>query len=202
MECKFFNPVPIARIKIDDNIFDKVNSLSKDVLSSSNIDYIDSDLTLRGGQQGRIYPNKSTDILWLKEWIENQARIYQIKVCDQAENREALSLYPKLQNCWTIVQPEYSYQVVHTHPFGNISGNLYLELPELSKNSNETDCCISFIFDHSQDLRQLRLRDSLHYRPEIKTMLIFPSWLPHQVYPWSGTGVRRVLAWDCQLLPQ
>jgi len=33
-------------------------------------------------------------------------------------------------------------------------------------------------------------------------MLMFPSWLPHQVYPWQGGGNRRVLAWDCQLLPQ
>jgi N-acetyl-gamma-glutamylphosphate reductase len=42
----------------------------------------------------------------------------------------------------------------------------------------------------------------LHVKPELGMMLIFPSWLPHQVYPWQGSGNRRVIAWDCQLLPQ
>lgn len=198
LDCRFFNPVAIAKVKLDHEIFNKIDRLSNDLLNGPPSDYDKSDLTLRGGIQRRVYPGSNVD--WLKEFIENVAREYQKNICDQAENWEAMNLVPKLQNCWTITQPEHSYQVTHTHPFGNISGNLYLEVPDLADNL--TDGCISFLFDHTQDLRQLRLRDTLHYKPEQGTMLVFPSWLPHQVYPWSGQGRRRVLAWDCQLLPQ
>lgn len=201
MDIKFFNPVAIATFDVDKQTFDKINQLSLDLFLDPPSDYTGSDLTLRGGSQRRVWPpSKSSG--WLKEYIENSAREYQKSICDQAENWEAMQLVPRLTNCWTITQPEHSYQVTHNHPFGSISGNLYLELPELDANSNPTDCCISFLFDQSQDLRQLRLRDSLHYAPTVGKMIVFPSWLPHQVYPWSGKGQRRVLAWDCQLLPQ
>jgi len=200
LDCKFFNPVAIARTKLDSEIFGKINQLSNNLLSQPPSDYSSSDLTLRGGEQRRVWPGNNVD--WLKDYIEIAAREYQKSVCDQAENWEAMDLTPRLKNCWTIKQPQHSYQVTHNHPFGNISGNIYLEVPTFDKASSPTDGCISFLFDNSQDLRMLRLRESLHLPPTVGTMIIFPSWLLHQVYPWKGTGYRRVLAWDCQLLPQ
>ena len=201
MECKFFNPIAIAQVAVPGDLFYQINELSDSLLNQPQHDYTGSDLTLRGGKQQRVWPNEtSNDISWLSNWIESQARLYQQQVCNQAENWDAMHLHPKLMNCWTISQEEHSYQVTHCHPYGNISGNLYLEVPKLDKKSSKTDCCISFLFDQAQDLRQLRLRDSLHYFPKVGTMLIFPSWLPHQVYPWKGTGSRRVLAWDCNLI--
>ena len=201
MDVKFFNPVAIAKVSVEPAILANIDKLSLDLLAGPASNYRNSDLTLRGGQQRRVWP-PTIPASWLKDWIEQQARNYQIQVCEQAGMSEALTLIPKLESAWTITQPEHSYQVTHNHPFGCISGNLYLEVPTLAEESAPTDSCISFLFDHSQDLRQLRLRDSLHYKPTVGTMLIFPSWLPHQVYPWRGTGQRRVLAWDCQLLPQ
>lgn len=198
MECKFFNPVAIARVKVEQEIVDKIDNLSLSLLSGPASDYTGSDLTLRGGQQRRVFPGNGIE--WLQTYIESVAREYQQQICNQAENWEAMNLTPRLQNCWTITQPAGSYQVTHNHPFGNISGNLYLEVPNFDDDSAPTDGCISFLFDQSQDLRQLRLRDSLHYKPVKGTMLVFPSWMPHQVYPWQGAGSRRVLAWDCSLV--
>ena len=200
MDCKFFNPVAIARVKVEGDTFYNINKLSLDLLDGPPSDYSGSDLTLRGGKQRRVFPGNNVD--WLKTYIETVAREYQQSICDQAGHWAAMELVPRLKNCWTITQPEHSYQVTHNHPFGSISGNLYLEVPNIKEGSSNTDGCISFLFDQSQDLRQLRLRDTLHYKPVVGSMLIFPSWLPHQVYPWQGSGQRRVLAWDCQLLPQ
>lgn len=201
MDTKFFNPVAISKVIVEPELLSKIDQVSLELLSEPPNNYAGSDLTLRGGAQRRVWP-PSRNVSWLKDWIEAVARQYQEDVCKQADSYDALELTPKLANAWTITQPQHSYQVTHNHPFGNISGNLYLEVPELDSNSSLTDGCISFLFDHSQDLKQLRLRNSLHYKPVVGTMLVFPSWLPHQVYPWSGTGNRRVLAWDCQLLPQ
>ena len=200
MDCKFFNPVAIARVTVDGSLLDNIDNLSKDLFktSSTEEDYpVNEYLTIRGGQQRRVWPN-TTDINWLVEWIEQQAREYQESIFKQSGWGD-LNLTPKLFNAWTITQPENSYQVTHTHPYGAISGNLYLEVPEFKDASAETDGCISFVFDKTSDPKFLRF---LHVKPEVGTMLVFPSWLPHQVYPWQGSGSRRVLAWDCQLLPK
>jgi hypothetical protein len=195
MNVKLFNPVPIAKIQIESLLISKIDQLSIDLFSTSSTveDYpVNQYLTIRGGEQRRVWPCKE-DRSWLTDWIESQAREYQ-----ESAGMD-LALVPTVSNCWTITQPENSYQVTHTHPYGNISGNLYLEIPDFKSDSAETDGCISFLFDPSSDPAATRF---VHIAPTVGTMLIFPSWLPHQVYPWQGTGNRRVLAWDCQLLPQ
>jgi uncharacterized protein (TIGR02466 family) len=196
IHCKFFNPIPIARVNVEQDILLKTDQLSLDLFKqrSTEEDYPANDyLTIRGGEQRRVWPCIE-DRSWLVTWIEQQAREYQISAgIDSAE------LVPKLANCWTITQPENSYQVVHTHPYGSISGNLYLEIPNFNNTSAETDGCISFLFDSTSNPKASRF---VHVAPEVGTMLIFPSWIPHLVYPWQGAGHRRVIAWDCQLLPQ
>lgn len=200
IQVNFFNPVAIGKTKVDSVMFDKLNQHSKDLLSvgSTELDYpVNCHLTLRGGQQRRVWPSKNAD--WIKDWIEAQAREYQETMWKQSGGFGSLSLHPVLANAWTITQPENSYQVTHAHPFGHISGNLYLEVPDFNEDSAETDGCISFVLDRSPDIQSTRF---VHVKPEVRMMLIFPSWLPHQVYPWHGNGQRRVIAWDCQLLPQ
>jgi uncharacterized protein (TIGR02466 family) len=195
MNVKFFNPVPIAKVQVEQTLLSKIDQLSTRLFTTSSTveDYpVNHYLTIRGGEQRRVWPCNE-DRSWLTDWIESQAKEYQ-----QSAGID-LSLTPKLANCWTITQPENSYQVTHTHPYGSISGNLYLEIPNFKNDSAETDGCISFLFDPSSDPKATRF---LHITPTVGTLLIFPSWLPHQVYPWQGIGNRRVLAWDCQLLPQ
>ena len=199
MKINIFNPTAIGKTKVDDYIFNKLNQISLDLLSTGSLeqDYPENDyLTLRGGSQRRVWPLDNME--WFKVWVEFQAREYQEKLWEQS-NTGSLDLFPKLVNAWTISQPENSYQVTHTHPYGHISGNLYLETPEFDSDSAETDGCISFVLDRSPDIQSSRF---LHVQPENGMMLVFPSWLPHQVYPWKGRGQRRVIAWDCQLLPQ
>jgi uncharacterized protein (TIGR02466 family) len=189
MDIKLFNPTPIAKVQVDQTVFNKLNQLSVDLFSKSSTieDYPETNatLTLRGGEQRKVIPEE-----WLASWIESQAREFQIK----SELWPTNSL-PKLANCWTITQPENSYQVTHTHPHGNISGNLYLEIPNFI-NTADTDGCISFQLNPPVP----EMAKFIHIRPQVATMLIFPSWLAHQVYPWQGQGQRRVLAWDCQLI--
>ncbi len=201
IDITIFNPVAIGKVKIDDYVFNRLNETSLNLLSAGSIveDYpVNEYLTLRGGEQRRVWPGDEK-LSWIKAWIEFHARNYQEQVWEQSGKFGSLNTVPVLTNAWTITQPENSYQVMHTHPHGHISGNLYLELPVFEEDSAETDGCISFTFDRSPDTQSVRF---LHVKPELGTMLIFPSWLPHQVYPWKGKGHRRVIAWDCQLLPQ
>ncbi len=199
MKINVFNPVAIGKMQVDEYVFNRLNQISLDLLSTGSLeeDYPVNDyLTLRGGEQRRVWPLDGME--WFKVWVEYQAREYQEQLWEQTGYGD-LRLFPKLINAWTITQPQHSYQVTHTHPYGHLSGNLYLETPQFDHDSAETDGCISFVLDRSPDAQSSRF---IHVPPEQGMMLLFPSWLPHQVYPWHGTGNRRVIAWDCQLLPQ
>lgn len=197
MMVSIFNPVAISKIQVDVDMFNRLDKLSLDLFqkSSTEEDYpVNEYLTLRGGEQRRVWPGVGTD--WVKDWAESIAREYQEATYSQTNQWGNLKMHPHILNCWTITQPANSYQVTHTHPYGHISGCLYLETPEFDENSAETDGCISFQFDKTSDPHGIRF---VHVRPEKGMMLIFPSWLPHQVYPWRGNGNRRVIAWDCKL---
>jgi uncharacterized protein (TIGR02466 family) len=191
MDVKLFNPTPIAKVQVDQNIVSKIDQLSVSLFSKSSTveDYPETNttLTLRGGEQRRVVPEQ-----WLVNLIESYATEFQLKSEIWPTN-----LVPKLANCWTITQPKNSYQVTHTHPHGSISGNLYLEIPNFDCAA-DTDGCISFQLTPPVP----EMTKFIHIKPQVGCMIIFPSWLPHQVYPWQGLGQRRVFAWDCQLLPQ
>ena len=190
MDIKFLNPIPIAKISVNQDLLVRLDQLSLDLFSKSSTeeDYPETNttLTLRGGEQRKVPPEQ-----WLVDWIETQAREFQVESGTWSDK-----LKPKLANCWTIKQPENSYQVAHTHPNGTISGNLYLEIPVFNNNSPGIDGCISFQLNPQSP----NMTKFFHIKPQLGTMLIFPSWIPHQVYPWQGTGQRRVLAWDCHLI--
>ena len=38
--------------------------------------------------------------------------------------------------------------------------------------------------------------DNLKFKPEVGTMLVFPSWLKHSVYPFYVDGERRSMSFN------
>jgi hypothetical protein len=46
------------------------------------------------------------------------------------------------------------------------------------------------------------MQDTWKYNPTPGTVILFPSHLPHTVYPWKGKGTRTVLAFDAVLVPK
>jgi hypothetical protein len=46
------------------------------------------------------------------------------------------------------------------------------------------------------------MNDTWKYSPTPGTVIVFPSHLPHTVYPWQGEGHRTVMAFDARLVPK
>jgi hypothetical protein len=46
------------------------------------------------------------------------------------------------------------------------------------------------------------MNDVWKYTPTPGTVVVFPSHLPHTVYPWKGIGHRTVMAFDAILVPK
>jgi len=159
-------------------------------------------ISIRGGQQIQLLPNEfGLDIAVLKEFIEANCRIYLNSVLSQS-GRNDLNVYdPILISAWTIKQSPGDYQALHTHE-AHISGNIYIEVPELDTNSKSSDAQLEFRLPVIRNPANFIFMDQWRYTPEQATMVIFPSYVPHTVYPWNGKGNRTVLAWDVKLVPK
>jgi hypothetical protein len=46
------------------------------------------------------------------------------------------------------------------------------------------------------------MNDTWKYNGQPGTVIVFPSSLPHTVYPWNGIGNRTVMAFDARLVPK
>ncbi len=91
---------------------------------------------------------------------------------------------------------------MHLHPGGNLSGNIYVTAPDLNDNSHPSDSQILFRMPHTRDVTRFIMQDTWKYSPTPGSVILFPSYLPHTVYPWKGKGTRTILAFDSVLVPK
>lgn len=159
-------------------------------------------ISVRGGQQVQLLPNEfDLDITPLKDFIEANCRLMLDTILAQS-GRNDLNVYdPVLISAWTIKQQPGDYQALHTHE-AHISGNIYIEVPELDPNSKVSDAQLEFRLPVIRNPANFIFSDQWRYTPTVGTMVMFPSYVPHTVYPWNGKGNRTVLAWDVKLVPK
>jgi uncharacterized protein (TIGR02466 family) len=161
----------------------------------------DKSISIRGGQQIQVYPNTlNIDVTWLVTWLESICQGYMEIVSQQSGTEELKYCKPVVTSIWTIRQHDGDYQEMHSHPGGNLSGNIYISAPELNDNSKPSDSQILFRLPQTKDITKFIMNDTWKYNPTPGTVIVFPSHLPHTVYPWQGTGHRTVMAFDAKLV--
>lgn len=116
----------------------------------------------------------------------------------------ALSDYDvHLQNAWGIINPKFGYNTLHNHPLSFLSGVYYLQTP--------TNCGeIEF-----RDPREVRMMEviplvsnnrwtykTVQYQPIEGRMLLFPSWLLHQVKPNLNEQDRICISFNLGCVPK
>ncbi|MDF1824143.1 MAG: TIGR02466 family protein [Verrucomicrobiales bacterium] len=116
----------------------------------------------------------------------------------------ALSDYRvELLNAWGIINPQHGYNTLHNHPLSFLSGVYYLQTPA---NCGE----IEF-----RDPREVRMMEvipqvsnnrwtykTVQYQPVEGRMIIFPSWLLHQVKPNLNTDDRICISFNLGCSPR
>jgi len=160
-------------------------------------------ISIRGGQQIQVYPNQlNIDVGWLVKWIESICQGYMDLVTQQSGTEDLKMCKPVVTSVWTIRQFAGQYQEMHSHPGGNLSGNIYISAPELANGSKASDSQILFRLPQTKDVSKFIMNDTWKYSPTPGTVIVFPSHLPHTVYPWQGDGHRTVMAFDARLVPK
>lgn len=204
LKVAYFQPTVLAIDNVPPVEFSKIYGLAE--MLHARPDLNDSDtpgISIRGGQQIQVYPNQlNIDVTWLITFLETLCQGYIELITAQSGAEELKFCKPVVTSIWTIRQHEGDYQEMHTHPGGNISGNVYISTPDLVENSQPSDSQIAFRMPFSKDITKFIMNDTWKYTPKAGTMIVFPSHLPHTVYPWRGRGHRTIMAFDARLVPK
>jgi hypothetical protein len=204
LKVAYFQPTVLAIDSVPPVEFSKIYSLAEMLHSHPELNDADNPyISIRGGQQIQVYPNKlELDVSWLVSWLETICQGYIELITAQSGTEDLKHCKPVVTSVWTIRQHAGDYQEMHTHPGGNFSGNIYISAPELVENSQASDGQVLFRLPHTKDITKFIMNDTWKYDPTPGSIILFPSHLPHTVYPWNGTGNRTVMAFDARLVPR
>jgi len=204
LRVAYFQPMTLAIDQVPPVEFSKMYSLVESLHQHPELnDSKNPLLSIRGGQQVQVYPNQlGIDVGWLTTWLETICKGYMEIIIQQSGTEELKLCRPQIVSAWTIRQFQGDYQEMHSHPGGHLSGNIYISAPEFAEGSLPTDGQILFRLPHTKDVSKFIMQDVWKYTPTPGTVILFPSHLPHTVYPWKGVGHRTVLAFDAILVPK
>lgn len=199
----YFQPTILALDDIPASTFVKIHQLADQFHAHAELNDVGNpNISARGGQQIQVYPNQlNIDVSWLIQYLEFVCRGYMDIVTAQSGAEELKFCKPVITSVWTIRQESGDYQEMHSHPGGNISGNMYITAPAFDENRRPSDGQILFRLPQSKDVTKFVMSDNWKYEPNPGTVVVFPSHIPHTVYPWTGTGTRTVMAFDALLRP-
>jgi hypothetical protein len=107
-----------------------------------------------------------------------------------------------LTHSWIVSQYAGEYNPYHHHT-GDFSAVVYLKLPPKMQEEFDveftdhypTNGLIEFMYGESSDMRS----DTIKFKPEVGTMLVFPSYLKHFVYPFYSEGERRSMSFNAHM---
>jgi len=95
---------------------------------------------------------------------------------------------------WCVSQYKNDFNPAHYH-MADLSGIIYLKVPECVKNPQSQEGNISFIYRPVQP-QSLIFEGMRTITPEEGVLYLFPSWMTHTIYPFFGEGERRSIAFN------
>jgi hypothetical protein len=126
-----------------------------------------------------------------------------------------------MQTMWTIHSYEGDYNPVHDHGTRTSMGLsciLYLKVPpqiealdnpaeDFQGLNNASGAIDGFTYlcwgtNGMRDINMLRPITEEYIKPEVGTLIMFPSWLRHGVMPFFGEGERRTFSANINVTPQ
>lgn len=204
LKIAYFQPTVLAIDDIAPVTFSKIYNLAQQLHSHPELnDSKNPFISIRGGQQIQVYPNQlNLDVNWLVTYLEGMCEGYMEIVAQQSGTDDLRMCKPVITSIWTIQQEDGQYQELHSHPGGHLSGNMYIEVPEYDDESHPSDGQVVFRLPHTRDVSKFVMNDTWRYTPREGTIILFPSHIPHTVYPWHGKGHRTIMAFDAILRPR
>ena len=110
-----------------------------------------------------------------------------------------------INSAWIVSQYENEYNPAHNHTGCDISGVIYLKMPdtkgrrniESKKGKDDNDGDITFVHSAMGNRNfDVLEKGIISITPTVGLMVMFPSYLLHTVYPFVGKEERRCIAFN------
>jgi len=145
--------------------------------------------TLRNGTQtaARLLHSSEPELVALKASLTSIVRKYVEELPSDSSHPllRRKSENTEFSGSWSVKLQANGFHVNHVHPAGWISSSCYIHIPDtMQKHTDSQEGCIKF-GESPLDLGELEVVEKV-VRPEAGMVVLFPSYMWHGTYPFSG----------------
>jgi uncharacterized protein (TIGR02466 family) len=103
----------------------------------------------------------------------------------------------KFYNMWFNINPQHSYNTLHNHQDSILSGVYYVDVPDSNMGNIEfhRDDDMQYYMPALKNYNQFTSHKAV-YKPQTGMLLLFPSWLKHQVMQNQSTKDRYSISFN------
>jgi hypothetical protein len=197
-EIRPFGPT-ILKFSLPDFIVDELNKVCESVIGNKKLE---RKLDFSKNLAGKVKQEFSIPIEALNfssnfffKTVQTFIQAYDIRSGGVPKKEINKSMVLAMQSAWFVRSFAGDYNPVHVHPTVELASVGYLKLPdwkdEIEKDEKDhnglTHGCIQFVHGDSQ----IYSKNTYTIKPKVGDFYLFPSWLPHHVYPFRSAGERR-----------
>ena len=201
---KYFGPF-FANITLADDVTNALIKMTDKIIDDKKSESHGQSLAGVIDKELKIYKS-DMDEFGVDQMLESCVRSYVVH-CAKMHNyfKENWIYESFINSAWVVSQYENEYNPLHNHTGCDISGVIYLKMPdtkgrrniESKKGKDDNDGDITFV--HSamgQRNHDILEKGIFTITPQAGQMVLFPSYLLHTVYPFIGKEERRCIAFN------
>ncbi len=207
---KWFGP-SLGTVLLEEEQLSAFKKMTDALLSDENTESHGAHLAGKIKKEMRIYRSDMIEY-GVNDFLEGCVRTYVTEAVKQHEHlKEGSVVTSSVNSAWVVSQYENEYNPIHNHTGCEVSGVLYLKMPnvkgrrvgpngilgEKKKDKPDSDGNIVFVYNAPSQRNGNPLENGLlELQPHDGVMFLFPSYLLHVVYPFMGKEERRCIAFN------
>ena len=202
--------------KLPDKMIDKLNNYCDELQDNENSEPYANRLVgeIKKGKQLKIDENEER-FRPFRKLLKESAHVY-INHFYQSANKTPTPYHLEINDVWTVHQYATDYNPLHDHGseyWSALSGFLHLKVPSqiADKNLNEMDhhgahgamdgiTALHWGTVSGREIPTFKYPQCDFIVPKPGIYYIFPIWLDHLVYPFTGEGERRTISWNINVI--
>ena len=201
---KWFGP-QTAQVQLPDDALNAMINMTDNIIKDKKSESHGQNLAGVIDKELKIYKS-DMDEAGVDQLLESCVKSYVVHCARQhGMFKEHYVTDSDVNSAWVVSQYANEYNPIHNHTGCEISGVIYLKVPDVKGRRNlqskkgkmDSDGDISFVYcTASQRNHDIFEKGLVQITPVPGLMLMFPSYLGHTVYPFVGEGERRCIAFN------
>ena len=202
--AKWFGP-QTASVILPNDAVDAMIKMSDDIIADEKSKSHGQSLAGVIDKELKVYKS-DMDNAGVDQLLESCVKSYILHCAKQHGLYEEKYVFAsEVNSAWIVSQYANEYNPLHNHTGCEMSGVIYLKVPDVKGRRNitskkgkvEGDGDINFVHSAaSQRNHDIFEKGLVQITPTPGLMLMFPSYLLHTVYPFIGEGERRCIAFN------